>query len=229
MKKGFTLIELLVVIAIIALLMGILLPVTSRVRLQSRVLNANSDLRQISISIRMYTEDNNGKHPPTRLDCNLGWEDHVLPPELARYGYLPKPEPDTGMSVNMEDVFSRGHTYKYWSVGQHYRNGKPMFGQTMTRPGYGPPPDMGNELWVPNHFPNNDPKEGIRNGKKYSDPLSSPVTWVLFSKGPDYDWWNLKIRKYPVPRVTWYSPEEKKGIITRVKLKDGKEIGTFKQ
>ncbi len=62
-RNGFTLIELLVVIAIIALLMGILFPVFSRVKEQARSLVCRSNLRQYGIAMRMYVDGNNGRFP----------------------------------------------------------------------------------------------------------------------------------------------------------------------
>jgi len=57
-QKAFTLIELLVVIAIIALLMGILMPVLSRVRKQAWQAVCRSNLRQIGVAAALYAEDN---------------------------------------------------------------------------------------------------------------------------------------------------------------------------
>ena len=54
-KRGFTLIELLVVIAIIAILAAILFPVFSRAREQARKATCQSNLKQISNALMMYT------------------------------------------------------------------------------------------------------------------------------------------------------------------------------
>ena len=64
-KNGFTLIELLVVIAIIALLMGILMPVLSRVREQGKTIICRSNLKQYGIGLRMYLDDNDNIFPDT--------------------------------------------------------------------------------------------------------------------------------------------------------------------
>ena len=58
MIRGFTLIELLVVISIIALLMGILLPVMGRARLQAKVIAVNAELREIGMALEAYSFDN---------------------------------------------------------------------------------------------------------------------------------------------------------------------------
>lgn len=62
-KKGFTLIELLVVIATIALLMGLLMPVLSKVRRQARLIRCRANLRQYALAGKMYLGDNDGEFP----------------------------------------------------------------------------------------------------------------------------------------------------------------------
>jgi prepilin-type N-terminal cleavage/methylation domain-containing protein len=210
MNRGFTLIELLVVIAVVALLLAILIPALARAREQAKVVAVNAELRQIAIALEMYIDNNDRKHPPTRTDCSLGWQDHQLPPELVEGKYLPDPKPDSGMSVGIEDRFNRDNTYKYWAVGELYQNGQ--FVQ-----------DKPSRLWVPSGFPNCDNNDG----QWETDPATSPVTWVIFSHGPRFEWWPMKQAKYPVPRETWYSPKVKKGVIVRMRLKKGKHIGSF--
>lgn len=65
MKKqsGFTLIELLVVIAIIAILAAILFPVFAQAREAARKTSCLSNLKQLSLSMMMYSQDYDERFP----------------------------------------------------------------------------------------------------------------------------------------------------------------------
>ncbi|HOK65329.1 MAG TPA: prepilin-type N-terminal cleavage/methylation domain-containing protein [Anaerohalosphaeraceae bacterium] len=52
--KGFTLIELLVVISIIALLMGIIVPALSRVKLSAQTLICSTNLKNYGTALQGY-------------------------------------------------------------------------------------------------------------------------------------------------------------------------------
>lgn len=56
-KKGFTLIELLVVIAIIAILAAILFPVFARARENARRASCQSQVKQIVLGVKQYSQD----------------------------------------------------------------------------------------------------------------------------------------------------------------------------
>jgi len=210
MKHGFTLIELLVVISITALLMGILLPVMGKARLQAKVIAVNAELRDIGLAIELYSSDNNDKYPPTRVDCMLGGHFYQLPVELVESGYLPAPGEDTFMAAGIEDRFNRGYTYKYRSVGELIYNRTFVIKD-------------GASLWVPDGFPENEKEEG----DTYNNLEDSPVSWVLYSEGPEFDLNRMKELKYPVPRQTWYYPMTRRGVIVRMRLKKGRHIGSF--
>lgn len=61
--KGFTLIELLTVIAIIGILASILIPTVGKVRDNAKAAVCGSNLRQISMAMLMYADDNAGILP----------------------------------------------------------------------------------------------------------------------------------------------------------------------
>ena len=210
MRQAFTLIELLVVIATIALLIGILLPAMGRARLQAKIVAVNAELREIGMALEAYSFDNNGKFPPTRVDCMLGGHFYQLPLELVESKYLPKPGSDTFMAAGIEDRFNRGYTYKYRSPGTL------IYNRTVTV-------KDGAYLWVPDGFPDNEKEEG----QNYYNLQESPVSWVLYSVGPKFDLERMKEMKYPVPKKTWYNPQSGCGVIVRIRLKNGRQLGSF--
>ena len=71
--RGFTLIELLVVIAIIAILAVLLLPVLSSAKAKARQTACLDNLKQISLGIHLYADDNEDTLPDIVITNGMPW------------------------------------------------------------------------------------------------------------------------------------------------------------
>ena len=74
MRRGFTLIELLVVIAIIAILAAILFPVFARAREKARQTSCMSNVKQLTLGMMMYAQDNDEHLTRCRMGAGDGWQ-----------------------------------------------------------------------------------------------------------------------------------------------------------
>lgn len=207
-------------------MVGISIPSLSRAREQARIVIVNAELRQISLALESYFQDHR-EFPPTQEDCiNGSLKDHLyqLPEILTIYEYLPSMPRTEAMSTTMEDRFNRKHTYKYRGVGEVIKDKDTIDKWIKAR------------LWIPDNFPAsssiNPDKGRWYPNESCSNTSMSPVTWVVFSLGPDFreQWLEEKLgfeNRYPVPKELWYKPKPRKGFIVRMQLKNGTQIGSF--
>ena len=212
-RKGFTLIELLVVVAIIALLLAILLPALSKVRMQARVVRVHSDLRQITLALDAYAMNNKDKFPPTRKACGTN-VNYQLPVELARWAYLGK-VPSLIPEADWPDPFDPEHSYKYRAPGPGFFNGW-FYKHPWQKHLWG-------AIWVPEDFPRCESEEGA-DYHNAPDEQKSPVDYAVWSMGPDPRSPKfprdedvpevIDESRFPLPRGFWLMNSSDTGLIT---------------
>ncbi|AQT69082.1 type II secretion system protein G [Anaerohalosphaera lusitana] len=100
--NAFTLIELLVVISIIALLLAIMMPALGMVKEKARSLVCRTNVRQMTLAMAMYAEDNKGSSVPMIHSVGEYWF-HQIAPYLGDNDY--KDNPEKNIEGSMEVTF----------------------------------------------------------------------------------------------------------------------------
>ncbi len=136
--SAFTLIELLVVIAIISILAALLTPALSSARETSKAAACISNLRQLSLGLRMYEEENNHILSPMFGDddgswliytpySDVAWTHKIAPyVGLGRKSWVNPTAPEGYMIIDANNtrIFSCPQEQTHWGYGMNYYCGK---------------------------------------------------------------------------------------------------------
>jgi prepilin-type N-terminal cleavage/methylation domain-containing protein len=128
--RAFTLIELLVVVGVIAVLIAMLLPTLAKANEQARRTQCASNLRQCTLGLFMYANENRGRLPPAKRDVdgvthciwvsNLTYDSVVRFTGSGRVWTCPNREDITGVPVHSTDM---GLADYGWVIGYLYLGG----------------------------------------------------------------------------------------------------------
>jgi len=135
-KTGFTLIELLVVIAIISLLASLLLPALSKAKESGRAALCKSNMRQISLGMLMYVDENNDYIPwPGEIDRNWA-PDWVFGGQADTFANNPRMwrNPGYGFHAEAGSVFSYVTSLPRMRYSEKFTNVFPVYRCPSTGP-----------------------------------------------------------------------------------------------
>ena len=125
---GFTLIELLVVVAIIGLLLGLLLPSLSHARRNARLAVCLSNMRQITLAVRMYLPENADAYPQTMETQSTGVPTTVSWWAIENYQRAIEPYIQQDRGGVERDGFSAGKRTVWFDPGDPDRDLPAMWG-----------------------------------------------------------------------------------------------------
>lgn len=166
--------------------------------MQARIVQAHAELRNVTLALSMYRLNNDNSLPPTRFSCSTQTA-YELPIELGLGSYMPMKNNGTVDVVVADDPFHADQTYKYRAPGPAIMN-ESVYDEN------------GATLWIPDNFPNCDGP----GGQYYNDAKTSPVSYALWSLGPDPD--SAKFDyipgRGPIPNRFWLMSSSDSGMIT---------------
>ncbi len=110
-KRGFTLVEVVIATSIVLLLSLVALMSVQDARKKGRDTQRLSDIDQISLALRMYS-DATGVYPPSTSNGSLDALNVLVP------GYLPSlPNDPLNTGARPDWAWSNQDTYYYWGPG----------------------------------------------------------------------------------------------------------------
>jgi prepilin-type N-terminal cleavage/methylation domain-containing protein/prepilin-type processing-associated H-X9-DG protein len=165
-RKGFTLIEILVVIAIIALLLAILMPALEKAKDHARGAVCKANLRNYSIAVMVYLEDN---------------DDKFCDPDMCYFSQVEPYPVESGLTTHLHlrwcnrDVYLREHPEYGGTLYPYIKDARyPWYNYTMNAYLGSPNPSVANSS-VRRSF------EVLYPAKTYSFTEESPFVDTLYN------------------------------------------------